>query len=143
MPQETLTAVDDLAEIRRVIAALEAFGEAHDLPPRVVMHMSLALDELMTNTISYGFDTPGQHTIKITLDLQDDMLTVVLDDGGRPFNPLQTPPPNLDLDIDDRPIGGLGIHFVREMMDDVSYARDDGRNILTLRKILSPKGGAA
>lgn len=139
VPHQTLTAANDLAEIRRVIAALETFGEDHALPPRVVTHMSLALDELMTNIITYGFDTPGPHSITLTLDLDDDALTVELNDGGRPFNPLQMPPPDLDLEIEDRPIGGLGIHLVRKMMDDVRYARTDGRNVLTLRKTVDPK----
>lgn len=104
-------------------------------PPEVGMAVELALDELLTNTISYGFESTEHADIGVELDLADNHLVLRLSDNGRAFDPFaEVAPVDIDADIDDRQIGGLGIHLVRETMDDVHYERSADRNVLTLTK---------
>ncbi|MEJ8571561.1 ATP-binding protein [Microbaculum marinum] len=124
----------DTAEIARVAARIESFGALHDIGDKVVHSVNLALDELLANIISYGADGETLPEIEVTVGLADEILTVEISDTGRPFDPTEMPEPDLDADLDDRPIGGLGIHFVRKMMDSVSYRHKDGRNVVTLSK---------
>ena len=104
---------------------------------KLVFTLNLALDELVTNVVSYGYDEPaGDRDITVALAVGDGRLTATLEDDGRPFDPLAKAPPDIDSSLEDRRIGGLGVHFVRTMMDDVQYRRVDGRNRLTLVKTL-------
>ncbi|HYE48678.1 MAG TPA: ATP-binding protein [Azospirillaceae bacterium] len=125
----------DLSEIHRLAEAVEGWCDAEGVPMDAAMQLNLALDELITNTISYGYDgAPDKPHIAVRLDREADWLTVVLEDDARPFDPLSRPPPDTEAALEDREIGGLGIHFVRSFMDEVAYRRDGDRNILTLRK---------
>lgn len=102
--------------------------------PETLYFVQLAIEELITNCIKYGYDDSGEHTIVIVLSVADEHLSITLIDDGHPFDPLAVPPPNLSLDIQDRPIGGLGIFLLRELADEMTYERRDGRNRLTLSK---------
>ncbi|MGQ9367346.1 ATP-binding protein [Azospirillum sp. ST 5-10] len=130
-----LRLANDLAEIPRLAETVEAFFESRDLPPSVAFNFNLALDELLTNVISYAFPAGGRHEIAVTITVDGDGITAEMSDDGTPFDPLtEARPPVLEGDIDDRPIGGLGIHFVKTMMDSVRYERRGGRNHLILSK---------
>lgn len=130
-----LRLANDLAEIPRLAEAVEAFFEEHGLPPKLAFNFNLALDELLTNVISYAFEPGTAHEIAVRLAVAGGQVTAELEDDGPAFDPLtQAPAPVLDGDLDDRPVGGLGIHFVKTMMDSVRYERRDGRNRLTLSK---------
>ena len=99
--------------------------------------MNLALDEVVTNVIRYAHDDDGrQHQIVVRLALEQDVLTAQVEDEGRAFNPVEAPAPDIGASIDERPIGGLGIHLVRSVMNSVEYRREDGRNVLTMKKKL-------
>lgn len=100
--------------------------------------INLSLDELLTNTISYGYEDDGAHTIEIELSKDGNGVTVVLADDARAFDPTAAADPDIDADLDERALGGLGIHIVRAMMDEISYRRVDGRNELTLTKRTGP-----
>jgi anti-sigma regulatory factor (Ser/Thr protein kinase) len=130
----SIALVNDRAEIDRLSQLIEQFAEANSLSPEVAFHVNLALDELITNLIKHGYDDHDRHDISVRLALTSPDLVVELEDDGRAFNPLDVQPPNLQLGLDDRPIGGLGIHFVRSVMTSVEYRRAGGHNILTLRK---------
>lgn len=123
-----------LEEIERLAAAVEAFGATHQLPDTVVFAFNLSLDEVITNVISYAFADVQEHPIDVHLSLTGDVLVAEVSDQGRPFNPIDVPTPDLDAPIEERRIGGLGVHIVREMMDTLEYAREGDRNILRLRK---------
>lgn len=123
-----LEAIVDLAE------RIEVFGEIHRLPPDVIFKVNLCLDELLTNIIQYGFPGCQPRPILITLRLEQQMLMVEIQDDAAPFNPLENPEPDTTRSILDRPIGGLGIHLVRRMMDGLVYSRENGKNILTMQK---------
>jgi sigma-B regulation protein RsbU (phosphoserine phosphatase) len=103
---------------------------------KVIGKMHVALDELLNNVISYsGDDGPG-NPIKLTLQRDEQKLIARIADQGKPFNPLERTEPNTDASIEDRKIGGLGIHLVRNMIDEVAYERTNGRNVVTLTNLL-------
>jgi serine/threonine-protein kinase RsbW len=130
----SIVLVNDRAEIERLGRLVDQFGGEHGLPPETVFHINLALDELVTNVIVHGFENRDRHEIVVRLTLDDDRVLVEVEDDGVPFNPLEVPPPVLDLNIEDRPIGGLGVHFVRSVMDAVEYCRQEGHNIVRMTK---------
>lgn len=124
---------NSLDEIPGLAAAVEAFGEAHDLTAKLVFQLNLALEELVTNIICHGYDDDGPHAIQVRLVLADGMVTAEIEDDGRPFDPfVEAAAPELEQDLDDRPIGGLGVHLVRSFMDEVSYRREGERNRVRL-----------
>ena len=132
-----MTIASRLSEVERLASAIETFGGAHGLHEDVIFAFNLALDEVLTNTMSYGYEDVGAHDIHVRLRVRAGVVQAEVEDDGRAFNPLDVPPPNLDVPLEERPVGGLGLHIVRALMDDVEYRRDGTRNILTLRKRLA------
>lgn len=132
--EETLP--NDLAAIGPFAERVEAFCAAHGVPMAIAFQLNLAIDELATNVISYGWDDGRPHQLHIGLSRMSDRLIVLIEDDARPFNPLERPPPDLDAPLENRAIGGLGIHFVREFATDLSYERVAGRNRLTIERRL-------
>jgi len=128
----------DRGEIAEVAAAFAEFANVHALPASVRRSIQVALDELLSNTIAYGF--AGREGGKVTVEavLRTDRVCVTLTDDGRPFDPLGMDAPDTALPAQARRIGGLGIHLVRRIMDEVSYHRRAGRNVLVLTKRLTP-----
>lgn len=115
---------------------VEAFGNEHGLHPKIIFHLTLVLDELITNIISYGYADFDVHPIDVTIALQGDRLTIRVEDDSEPFNILEAPEPELDLPLDERakPVGGLGIHLIKNMVHNIHYKRENGKNVLTLHK---------
>ena len=132
----SVTLVNDQSEVERLSRLVEAFGKAEGLPPDSILTVNLALDEVITNIIRYAHDDGRQHPIVVQLALEPGVLTAQVVDDGRAFNPLDAPVPDLNASIEERPIGGLGIHLVRTMMNSVEYRRQNGRNVLILKKML-------
>jgi anti-sigma regulatory factor (Ser/Thr protein kinase) len=123
-----------LAAIGETADEIAAFCALHRVPETAIGHLNLALDEAMTNTITYGWPEGGDHEVVLTLTVEKGALTAEVSDDGRAFNPLEVPPPDLGADLESRPVGGLGVHFIKTLMDAVSYRREGGRNVLTMRK---------
>lgn len=115
-------------------ATAEGWLESYHPSPKVLNLVLLAIEELVTNCIQYGYDDAHEHTVLIVLSMNDSNLTMNVVDDGHPFDPLTLPPPDSSLDIGDRPIGGLGIYLLRQMADHIEYERRDGTNRLTLTK---------
>ncbi len=135
MGERTSVEIDnDIAEIARVTSLIENFGERHQLPETAVFHMKLAVDELLTNIISYGFLDGGRHKIILSIGIEGDRLEAEIIDDGIEFDPLARPAPDISLQAEEREIGGLGIHFIRSVMDRVDYHRSGDRNHLKLVK---------
>ena len=132
-----MTLVNDISELEILRTAVEAFGEQLDLPPAVVFKLNLVLDELVTNVISYAFPQDEQHEFRLRLWLEDNWFRAELRDQGLAFNPLEFPPPDLDAPLEERSIGGVGVHFLKKMMDEYTYQRTNGWNCLTFGKNLA------
>jgi serine/threonine-protein kinase RsbW len=124
----------DVSEIERLNRVVRHFGELHEIPGRTLYSVNLALDELVTNAILYGFDEVNTEEIVIRIDATLAEVVATMEDHGREFDPLQAPVPNLDAPLAERSIGGLGIHLVRSLMDRVDYRRDGSKNVLTVRR---------
>lgn len=125
------------SELQRLASDLERFARNHRIPERDVHALSLALDEVITNTIAYGYDDQGAHEIRVRVTLANGRLSAEVEDDGRPFDPLTAPEPDLTSAVEDRPVGGLGIHLVRSLMERVDYRRESGKNHLIMSKRLS------
>ena len=124
----------DLREIERLNKIVRQFGDLHEVPSRTLYAVNLALDEVVTNVVRHGFEDPSGQEILAEVTVKGEDLTTVVADPGRAFNPLDVPPPDLHAPLAERTLGGLGVHLVRSLMDSVEYRRDNGKNVLTMRK---------
>jgi serine/threonine-protein kinase RsbW len=115
---------------------VDAFAAAHDLSREDALRTTIVLEELLTNLWKYGY--PDHHLpageAQITLELHDERLTIEFADDGQAFDPLSGPPPDLDQSVEVRSPGRLGLHIVREFMDEALYDRRDGRNVIRLSR---------
>ena len=124
----------DLKEIERLNRIVRQFGDLHELPGRTLYSVNLALDEVVTNIVLHGFDDAAGQEFEARLVVTEGLIVAEVEDGGRAFNPLDAPTPDLTAPLDERAIGGLGIHLVKSLMDRVEYRRDGQKNVLTVRK---------
>jgi phosphoserine phosphatase RsbU/P len=123
-----------LSELDRVNQTLTEFARWHGLTPDVVHDLTLALEEILINIISHGYTDNREHEIKVSLSVQPGEVRIDVEDDGRPFNPLEAPEPDTTKPLEERTVGGLGIHLVRKLMDGLEYKRQDDRNLLTIKK---------
>ncbi|MDH3798318.1 MAG: ATP-binding protein [Desulfobacterales bacterium] len=124
----------DLSELESLCKHLNKFGRLTGLSEACITDVNIGLDELFTNIVSYGFADDLEHIIWFTMNLDNQVLTLTIEDEGIPFNPLEMKEPEVPADLIDVRIGGLGIHIVRKLMDDIRYNRKQGRNKLTMKK---------
>ena len=136
----TLRVKNAFAEIPAANEAASRWLADRNVPPAADYLANLAIEELVTNCIKYGYDDSAEHIIEIELELSASEMILTVTDDGHAFNPLELPAPNTSAPVEDLPIGGLGIHLLRKMSDSMDYARTDGRNRLTLRKSLADSG---
>ena len=129
-----ITLGNKLSELAKFSRSLSEFSGRLGLNPKVTQELELACEEILANIVSYAYLDDREHEIKVRLSVQAGELRVEVEDDGHPFNPLEAPDPDLTTDLEDRKIGGLGIHFVRKLMDGLEYQRQGDRNLLTLRK---------
>jgi anti-sigma regulatory factor (Ser/Thr protein kinase) len=121
-------------EKQRLLSALEGFAREHHLPPAVVRAADLALEEQVTNILAYAYEDAASHEIRVRLWVENQLLQIEVEDDGRAFDPLSRPPVDTSVPLEEKPIGGLGIHLIRSLMDEVVYRREGGKNILRMRK---------
>jgi anti-sigma regulatory factor (Ser/Thr protein kinase) len=127
---------NNLSEITRVADMVDEFAARHQLPEQVLFALNVVLDEIINNIISYGYEDAGHHEIAVRVALRPGNVEAVVEDDGKPFDPLAAPAP--DLTSAQREPGGVGLHFVRNLMDEVTYIRRDGINYLRMMKRLAP-----
>ena len=131
----TLNMEAQLSEIERIHAAVRILSLAEGWDPKLLFQIELVLEEIGTNIIKYSHDGEKEPDIQITLTSNNDSLTMEIIDDGKPYDPFtEAPPPDLDSAVPDRPIGGLGVYLVKELMDEAQYRREDGLNKVTLVK---------
>jgi anti-sigma regulatory factor (Ser/Thr protein kinase) len=124
----------------RVRELLDGLAQAHRLHPDVVADMQVALDEILSNILRHGFAGGARHRIEVRLSVDPRALVAEVEDDCPPFDPLAVPSPDLGASLKDRQVGGLGVHFVKNLMNEVKYSRSGARNRLVLKKTLT-KGG--
>ena len=131
-----LTLENDIKEIEKLSAFVEAIGEERNLDSALLSGLNLALEEAATNVIMYAYPKETAGALDVDAVLGIDALEFTLTDGGVPFDPTAAPEADVTLSAEDRGIGGLGIFLVRKIMDSVTYTRRGGKNILTMVKKL-------
>ncbi len=125
---------DDLS---RVTAEAVRFIEAWGVGDEAVYLANLTIEEMVTNILKYGYDDTAVHEIGLRLEIHPGTLRLVLEDDGHEFDPLKAPEPDLNQSAEQRVPGGLGIHLIRQLAEQMDYERCGGRNRLTVR-ILVP-----
>jgi sigma-B regulation protein RsbU (phosphoserine phosphatase) len=128
----TMTIKNQLSEISKVINGIAKFCQELPVPLSPGRKLKIVLDEILNNTISYGYDDEQEQEIRIEVEPIADGIILTIRDAGNAFNPLECDTPDTDLSIDDRSPGGLGLHLVKNMVDDVRYMRVDETNVLSL-----------
>jgi len=137
-----------VGELRHLHAFLGAFWERHALPPGDAMRVELGLEEVFINVVTHGLEGMDAASQSVTVDLRLDggALQVAIEDPGPPYDPLgQAPVADTTAGMETRRMGGLGVHLVRTLMDDVQYERRDGRNrfVMTARLARAAGPGAS
>lgn len=132
-----LTLPARIENVERVIEFVNGELEKHDCPPKTVMQIDIAVEEVFVNIAHYAY-APGEGEATITCSVEGDPLRAAIrfEDRGVPYNPLNKEDPDVSLSADERSIGGLGIYMVKKTMDSVEYDFLSGQNILTIQKRL-------
>jgi len=125
---------NSISAISELNDCIENLAELWNIGQKPLFDLTLAVEELVSNTINYGYRDGNEHIIDITVELHDDVVTITIADDGIQFNPFDAETPNVDDPPEKRKIGGLGIHLVRNLMDSVSYEHRDGKNVITIKK---------
>jgi sigma-B regulation protein RsbU (phosphoserine phosphatase) len=123
-----------LSEIENVKVRFNYFSKQAGLSKDLRRKLNLVFDELLNNVISYAYDDGDAHEIKLDFELAGGHLTVSITDDGVPFNPFEADAPDTTIGLDERKVGGLGIHLVRSLMDKAIYQRRVDKNVVTLVK---------
>jgi serine/threonine-protein kinase RsbW len=123
----------DISEIPEISTRLETMMQANGFPDEDILDTQLAVEEAITNIIMHGYREVNG-AITISCHSGTGVMEIRLEDRAPPFDPLSLPEPDLDGDIEERKIGGLGIFLIRRVMDEIRYRYEDGKNILVLTK---------
>ena len=125
---------NDLSELKALHQHLNNWGKAIKLKAISISRINICLDELFTNIVSYGFADDLEHIISFTLNVDNNLVIIDIEDDGIPFNPLEKVDPDFPTNVECAKIGGLGIHIIRSIMDNVCYERKQANNKLTMKK---------
>lgn len=123
--------IDELINISTELAKV---GQELNIEQNVLFDINLAVDELVSNIIMYAYQDGMKHLIYLLIEENEKKLKITIIDDGRSFNPLKIPPPDIDAEIQERMVGGLGIHLVKSKVDEITYERIENKNILTFYK---------
>jgi sigma-B regulation protein RsbU (phosphoserine phosphatase) len=136
MQTRSIRLTNQLSELDQIVAVLEDLSGQWNIPPKVMMELNLVVEELFTNIVFYAFEKDTEHVILLDFELQDaHTLRLTIRDDGKPFNLLEKEVEDaFGKPLEERKIGGLGIHFVKEMMTAVEYQRTEAQNVVILTK---------
>jgi anti-anti-sigma factor len=135
---QTLTLRSDLAELSRVKALVDEVCDQSHASAADASALHLAVEEIVTNVITYGYPDGPHHTFTVSLEaVASDRVRAIVTDDAPAFNPLAQPDVNTTLPLAERPVGGLGIHLVRQLMNVCLYEHRDGFNVFTMERQLN------
>jgi sigma-B regulation protein RsbU (phosphoserine phosphatase) len=134
--QHSITLKNDIEQVPQLADFVDMVCEELDFDPSLAIQMNLAIEEAVVNVMSYAYPAGVIGNVNIEAQANDERLKFIITDNGIPFDPTAKAEVDTTLSAEDRPIGGLGIHLVRQLMDSINYERIGGKNILTLRKKL-------
>lgn len=130
----TLYIKNELEQLTRLYEFLNQQATAYGWEEQLLMQIKLAVEEVVTNVILYAYPGKKDQDIRIDMSLENGLLTIVITDNGIAFNPLEREEPDISLPMEERPIGGLGIYLVKQLMTNVTYTRSSEKNTLTMTK---------
>ncbi len=143
-PDSQLTLSNRRDELARLVAWVEAQGEQAAWPAPLVINLNLALEEWFVNVVSYAFTDTTEHGINFRIWNEGELLRIEVEDDGRPFDPTAQAIPDTAAGLEQRLVGGLGIHFIRRVMAGMTYRREGNLNVLTLTaRLTDPKSTAS
>lgn len=125
-----LSIINEMSELERLYAAVNQFLAKHKTPYRSGYAVNLAIEELVVNVIRYAYVDDDQHTIEVGLGIINEQVILELRDSGRPFDPREAP--RHDVDVEDLEAGGLGLTLVLDIVDSLTYRREDDKNRVTV-----------
>lgn len=133
-----LSVKKDLAALAVLNSTVEPLLERHRIPPRQKYAVRLVLEELFTNIVKFTNHAPYSDAVECQVEIVPGAIFLSLEYQGPRFDPREAPTPNLDLPLEERPLGGLGIHLVRNMVDDLEYTHESNTNRLVVRIDVHP-----
>jgi anti-sigma regulatory factor (Ser/Thr protein kinase) len=125
---------NQIGELSSLAEKIDDLAEEWELSPGLAMNLNLVIEEAVSNIIFYAYNDDSKHEIRITVSLENSRITIKITDDGNPFNPLAQEQPDINLPAEVRPVGGLGIFLISQIMDEMKYNRNKNKNILTLTK---------
>ena len=134
--EKSIILANDIAEISKLNQFIEEVGDEFSLAPDLVFNLNLVMEEAVVNVINYAYPKEEHEKIYVSARLHESSIIMVIADNGKEFDPTLVPEADITLSAEERPIGGLGIFLIRNIMNEVKYERIEGRNILTLEKKL-------
>ncbi len=130
--QLTFSVGNHLSEVESLHEKVKGFGQQAGLPEKCIFDVNLAVEELFTNIVLYGYEDKDDHMIDIFLRCDGSSLRMRIEDDGKPFNPLDASDPDLHSPPEHRSVGGLGVYLAETVMDDIRYERRDKKNVTSL-----------
>jgi serine/threonine-protein kinase RsbW len=134
--EKSIVLTNDISEVGKLNAFVEEIGNEFSLSSDIIFNLNLVLEEAVVNVINYAYPKEEQEFIYLSAHMHEGSIILVLTDTGKEFDPTLAPEVDITLSADERPIGGLGIFLIRQIMNEVRYERIEGKNILTLEKKL-------
>jgi len=127
------TITNELHELQGLMLASTNFLEDRGVGETTVYRVNLALEELITNIIKHGYKDYDQHEIHVTLEVAEQEIKTVIEDDGKPFDPLAWTKKETPAALETRPVGGLGISLIKDLLDNLSYRREGSKNIVEIK----------
>jgi serine/threonine-protein kinase RsbW len=129
---KSMTIANTIEDMSRLCAEFHTFLAEAKLQSSTIYALDLALEEMITNIIKYSYDDHRDHAIKVEVELAEESVYMLIEDDGHEFDPLSQNAPDLDLDIADREVGGVGIFLTLNMVNEINYSREDNKNRLRI-----------
>ena len=133
---KTVRITNQRDQIDTVRKFFDDYSKENKLTEKTVHDIQMALDELLTNIVNYGYEDTDEHQIDIHFGVNDDAVKVEIVDDSKPYNILEKDNPDISLSMEDKPIGGLGIFLIKKLMAHVDYYTEEGKNHLVMTKEL-------